>query len=310
MAKRVLVTGASGFVGRHLLPALVANGFDVIACGRHPPEASGAAFRAIDDIATADWSGVLAGVDAVVHAAGVAHTRSGADADYDSTNAEATLRLAAQSVGRVGRLVFLSSIRAISGPVSKTPLDELSPAAPTDAYGRSKLKAERGLATLDLPTISLRPVVIYGDRVKGNLARIQRLADTGLPLPFASLRAQRSFLCIDNLVSATMFALAGPANGAQTFVVADPPPSNVADLVAGLREGLGRGANLIACPPVLLGAAARLAGHGESWATVAGPMIASSQRLLDAGWRPPVASTIEGARRWGRAVRAAKTTRD
>lgn len=302
---RVLLTGASGFVGRHLAPALVAGGFDVVACGRR--SLPGVAFRAIDDIAATDWSGLLAGVDAVVHAAGLAHTRDGGEGEYDRINTQATLRLAGQGVGRIGRLVFLSSIRAIAGPVSPAPLDERTPPRPTDAYGRSKLKAEEGLARLDLPTVSLRPVVVYGEGVKGNLARLQRLADTGLPLPFASLRAPRSFLAIDNLTSAIVFALGGRESGAQAFVVADPAPSCIADLVAGLREGLGRGANLHACPPGLLGAAARLAGQEEAWATMAGPMAASAAKLLGAGWRPPVTTSREGARLWGGAARGRRS---
>ena len=300
---RILVTSASGFVGRHLLPALVAAGFDVVACGRQPAQQQGVTFRAIDDIATAGWGGLLAGVDAVIHTAGIAHSRAGGEADYDAINAEATLRLASQCVGRVGRLVFLSSIRAISGPVSQIALDEASAARPTDAYGRSKLKAEQELAKLPLASTILRPVVIYGAGVKGNLARIQRLADTALPLPFASLRAPRSFLAINNLVSAILFALTRRETGARTFVVADPAASSIAELILGLREGLGRKANLVPCPSGLLGLAARITGQGESWATMAGPMIASPARLISAGWRPAVASTHDGARLWGQAVR-------
>jgi UDP-glucose 4-epimerase len=304
MVRRVLVTGPSGFVGRHLLVALAARGFDVIACGRKAPDGDGALFRRIDDIATVDWRAALSGVDAVVHAAGIAHTQTGGEAQYDRVNAEATLRLGAQAVGRIGRLVFLSSIRAICGPVSRTPLDERSPAAPTNAYGRSKLKAERGLARLALPTTSLRPVVVYGRGVKGNLARIERIADTGLPLPFASLRAPRSFLSIDNLVSAIAFALEDGHSGARVYVVADPLPSSVADLVAALREGLGRRPNLFACPPALPGALARLAGQGANWGALAGPMIVAPNLLGAAGWQAPVATTREGARQWGREVRA------
>jgi nucleoside-diphosphate-sugar epimerase len=303
--RRILVTGASGFVGRHLLLALVAHGYEAIACGRSPISGPGIEFRAIDDIASADWRSLLAGVDAVVHAAGLAHARSGAEADYERVNAQATLRLAGQSAGRVGRLVFLSSIRAVSGPFSQTPLDENSPALPTDAYGRSKLKAERGLALLDLPSTSLRPVVIYGEGVKGNLARLQKLADSPLPLPFAVLGAPRSFLGVDNLVSAILFALEQTAPGAGRFMVADPATSHVADLIRGLREGLGRDANLFSLPRAWLGAAARLAGQSDPWTTFAAPMAVSPARLIAAGWRPPVASSREGARLWGQAIRRA-----
>jgi nucleoside-diphosphate-sugar epimerase len=305
MARRILVTGASGFVGRHLLPALVSCGFETIACGRGPIAGAGIAFRAIDDIASADWAPLLAGVDSIVHAAGLAHTRFGAEADYERINAQATLRLAEQSVGRIGRLVFLSSIRAICGPLSPAPLDEESPALPTDAYGRSKLKAERGLARLDLPSTSLRPAAIYGEGVKGNLARLQRLADSRLPLPFAGLRAPRSFLGVDNLVGAILFALEQREPGVRTFVVADPAPSHVADLISGLREGLDRPANVFPAPTGWLGAAARLAGQGDSWTTLAAPMVVSPARLLATGWRPPVATSREGARLWGQAVRRA-----
>ena len=97
---RIFVTGASGFVGGHLLPALAAAGFDVVAGGRRPPRQPGVAFQAIDDIAAADWRPMLAGVDAVIHAAAIAHSRTGVEADYDRINAEATLRLGAQCVGR------------------------------------------------------------------------------------------------------------------------------------------------------------------------------------------------------------------
>ena len=299
--RRILLTGASGFVGRHLASALVAGGFEVVACARAAPRPAGVDVRIIEDIASADWALLLAGVDAIVHAAGLAHTRGVAEADYERVNTQATLRLAAQAAGRVGRLVFLSSIRAMAGPVAPGP--SVRPAAPSDAYGRSKLKAEEGLAKLGLPSVSLRPVVVYGEWVKGNLARLQRLADSALPLPFASLRQPRSFLSIDNLVGAILFALEERGTGAQTFLVADPAPSSIADLIAGLREGLGRGANLYPCPPGLLGAAARLAGQGESWRTMAGPMAVSVDRLLGAGWSPAVATSREGARRWGRAAK-------
>lgn len=305
MTGRILVTGASGFIGRRLLPALTQAGFSVVAPVRAPqPAQDGVGFSILESIETFDWGPLLTGVDAVVHLAAIAHTKDvGTEEIYDRVNAEATLRLAGFCEGRVARFAFVSSIRAITGPTSNEILDDESAPAPTDAYGRAKLKAERGLARLVLSTAILRPVVVYGAGVKGNLARIAGLADTPLPLPFAGLQAARSFLSLDNLVSAILFALAQSGVGARSFAVADPEPSSVAELLAGLRAGLGRPARLWRAPPRLLGFAAQAAGQGENWALLSGPLAVRPRRLLEAGWSPPVAQTFLGARRWGESLR-------
>ena len=134
-------------------------------------------------------SAALAGVDAVIHSAGIAHAMSGVpEDDYRLLNTEATIRLA-QAAQRAGvrRFVFLSSIRAQCGPVEDEVQTESMEPKPVDAYGRSKLAAEQGLATLDLDWVALRPVLVYGPGVKGNMAELIRLARSRLPLPFGGL---------------------------------------------------------------------------------------------------------------------------
>ena len=148
-------------------------------------------------------SQALAGVDAVIHSAGIAHAMSGVpEDDYRLLNTEATIRLA-QAAQRAGarRFVFLSSIRAQCGPVEDDVQTESMEPKPVDAYGRSKLAAEQGLATLDLDWVALRPVLVYGPGVKGNMAELIRLARSRLPLPFGGLTARRSLLSLDNLVA-------------------------------------------------------------------------------------------------------------
>jgi nucleoside-diphosphate-sugar epimerase len=131
-------------------------------------------------------------------------------------NTEATIGLA-RAARRAGakRFVFLSSIRAQCGPTSDTVLTEAVEPRPTDAYGKSKLAAERGLAELDLDWVSLRAVLVYGPGVKGNMAQLMRLARSPFPLPLGSLGARRSLLALENLSAAIEAVLAAPGTRAR-----------------------------------------------------------------------------------------------
>ncbi len=146
----------------------------------------------------------LAGVDAVIHTAGLAGTMSGVpEDDYRLFNTEATVGFAkAAQRARIKRFVFLSSIRAQSGPTAEGILTEDREPRPTDAYGRSKLAAEQGLAETDLDWVALRLVLVYGPGVEGNMARLIKLARSPYPLPLAGLRSEHSLLGLDNLVEA------------------------------------------------------------------------------------------------------------
>jgi UDP-glucose 4-epimerase len=295
----IALTGATGFIGRHLLRELPRRGYRVQVLLRRPSELpEGASGAIIGDLAAPqNMAAALRGVDAVVHSAGLAHAMSGhPEDDYRVLNTEATVGLAraAERAG-VKRFVFLSSIRAQSGPVSETVLTEDLPAQPTDPYGRSKLAAEEGLATLAIDWVALRPVLVYGPGVKGNMAALLRLAQAPVPLPLGGLSARRSLLAVDNLAAAVDTVLSAPGPLRRPLIVADEEALTVPEMVAALRAGLGRAPALIRVPAGLIGWAARAAGREEAFTRLAGTLVASPVALLSLGWRPPVA-TPEGLR--------------
>ncbi|TXN39301.1 NAD(P)H-binding protein, partial [Methylobacterium sp. WL18] len=146
----------------------------------------GAASAVVGDLTRPiNMAAALSGVDAVVHSAGLAHAMSGApEDDYRTLNTEATRKLAeAAARAKVRRFVFLSSIRAQVGASAPCVVGEGDEPRPTDAYGRSKLEAERALAETGLDWVALRPVLVYGAGVKGNMAALLRLARSPYPLP-------------------------------------------------------------------------------------------------------------------------------
>ena len=286
----VALTGATGFIGRHLLRELPKRGYRIRVLLRRPtalpPEATGAV---VGDLARPqNMAAALAGVDAVIHSAGIAHAMSGVPQDdYRVLNTEATIGLArAAEKARAKRFVFLSSIRAQSGPTAADVLTETHEPQPTDAYGQSKLDAELGLARLGIDWVALRPVLVYGPGVKGNMAALVRLARSPYPLPLAGLPAKRSLLGLDNLAAAIDTVLAAPEPLRRPLIVADPEPLTVADMIAAMREGLGRRPGVFPVPAALMEAAFRAMGRSEAFARLAGSLVASPSALRQLGWVP------------------------
>ncbi|AGK59146.1 NAD-dependent epimerase/dehydratase [Hyphomicrobium denitrificans 1NES1] len=298
---RILVTGASGFIGKHLVRSLSESGYLVRAAARQPvifddPNVEGIALGDMSRSFAAEY--VVRGVDAVIHAAGMAHARAGIpDAAYTAINVDATRQLArAARAARVKRFVLISSVRAQVGASHDGVVTEATPASPTDAYGRSKIAAEAITAELLAGSGThwtvLRPVLVYGPGVKGNMAALMRLAASPYPLPFGAMKGRRSLLSIGNLLAAIKHVLGAEAAKDASFIVADSTPVTIADIIRALRKGRGHPSMLLPIPEVAIAAALRMAGKAEIADRLSGDLVADAGRLRQTGWQP-VEATAE-----------------
>jgi UDP-glucose 4-epimerase len=285
----VLVTGSDGFVGRNLVPYLAQRGYRVIAASRTP-----AKFESLDITGVAlpdlsqpfDWQPLLRRCDAVIHLAGIAHEAVPDDL-HDRVNHLATAELArAAARCSLKHLVLVSSIAAQSGVSSDRELTEDDPPKPVNAYGRSKLAAEGAVRAAGVPYTILRPVVIYGEGEKGNFATVRTIARLPIPLPIGGLTARRSILSIENFCSAIEMVLTNPRTRGETFILSDPAPVTVPDLVARYRAGLGRSAWLISVPEKWLELPLRALGQNATWERLGRPLVASPAKFIAMGWKP------------------------
>lgn len=300
---RILVTGAAGFIGRHVVQRFASDGYPVVAVSRFanetlPPGAVGAVVPVISGDTL--WHDLLKEVGVVVHCAahvpGVRERPDAMESLYQQVNVEGTRALAAQAAeAGVRRFLFLSSIKVHGeSTVPGHPFDEHSILAPADAYGRSKVAAEaaiqRVVAATTMESVVLRPPVVYGAHAKGNLAALMRWIRRGLPLPLGAVHGnRRSLIAVENLVDAIRHCAHHPGAAGQTFVVSDGEDLSTAALLCALGRVVGHPARLAPIPPALLRATASLVGQSATAMRLLDSLQVNSSRIRKAtGWNPPL----------------------
>lgn len=292
---RVLVTGATGFVGRALCDKLTACGRKVIPAVRRAADMPNEVV--VGDIGPlTEWRVALAGCDAVVHLAARVHVMNDTVQDplalYRATNTDATLNLARQAAQTgVKRFVFISTIK-VNGEGCDTPYRETDAPAPEDAYAISKWEAEQGLHRIaqetGLEVVILRPPLVYGPGVKANFLRLLRTVKRGWPLPFGAIRNRRSLLYLGNFVDAIRVSVEHPAAAGQTFLIDDGQPVSTPELVRAVAHTMGRPARVLAVPVGVLEFAGVLLGRRAAVARLTGSLWVNSGLIrsrLD--WVPP-----------------------
>jgi UDP-glucose 4-epimerase len=296
MTDRVIaLTGATGFIGSHLLHALTQRGYNVRVLLRRPtalpPNCTNAVIGDLNR--PVNMAAALSGVDTVIHTAGLTPMMTGSpDDDFRQLNAAATANLAqAAQRAKVRRFIFLSSLRAQADVSAEAILTEDAEPQPTDAYGKSKLAAERELAKLEVDWAALRLASVIGSGMRGNMARLVKVARSPYPLPLGSLRAQRSLLSLENLVAAIEVVSTAPAPLRCPLIVADPDPLDISQMITAVRLGLGRRAGLIPVPLGILEKSFRLAGRSDLYRRLAQPLVGSPARLVRLGWVPRLSTS-------------------
>jgi nucleoside-diphosphate-sugar epimerase len=301
--KNLLITGGTGFIAQALFQRLTSEGWKVRATlraenqfKRLPRGISG--FVTGDLGSVTDWKSFLEGVDVVVHLAARVHQMReetpNSEEMYRRMNVEVTQTLA-EAAGKAGvkRFVFLSSVKAM-GEETKAgeAWDESSPCYPVDVYGRSKYDAERVLISLGQKTgleiVILRLPLVYGPRVKANMARLFNIVERGVPLPLGMVKNARSLLFIGNLADAIMTCIEHPKAAGQTFIVSDGEDKSTPGLIRCIAHALNRPARLLPLPPALLRLAGKLTGRSATVDRLLNSLVVDSSRIRrELAWTPP-----------------------
>lgn len=318
----IMITGATGFVGRHLIPHLLNHHRCLTIAVRNeaacpPAWKKNSAIRLVEtgEIENASNLGdALKDISTVIHLAGLAHVhRSDSEKPFERANVEATGKLAvAAGDSGVRTFIHLSSLFAITDNTSHATIDDYAEPKPATAYGRSKLASEKAVLALQEKGIfsaCLRPPLVIGFDAKGNWGALQRLAATGLPLPFGSVRSQRSMIGVDTLVNAIVHLCSREwaAEKSGSYCVADEGAISLPEIVTELRKGMGMPARLLPFPPSVFHAIGGLMGQQRRVRGLLGDLVVDATRFRQTFDFHDVPNVHESVRESGRLYRRSRS---
>jgi nucleoside-diphosphate-sugar epimerase len=297
---RILVTGASGFIGNVLVRRAAQMGHSVVASVRVVQQKEQIDRRAVAVVVgdlgpDTDWSAAVAGVEVVIHLAGRAHVlRERAvspEKEFERANIDGTMCLARQAhAAGVRRFVFVSSA-GVGGAVSGAhALRETDTPRPVSLYARTKWAAEQALtafaASSGLEYVVVRPTLVYGAGAPGNLQRLLAAIDHGIPLPLAGVRNQRSLVGVDNLCDLLLRCATHAEAAGRTFYAADGVVSTP-ELVRTFAEGMRRPARLIPVPVPAMRLLCTLVGKKSMFEQLYHSLVVDSTAAAQTvGWLP------------------------
>ena len=309
---KICVTGANGFIGNSVCKTLSCSGKITKGFVRtlNPSlNLFGIQYVPVGDISlNIDWKNHLLNYNSIIHCAGIAHSmgqKHGSDA-YSLVNIEGTRQLAEQAVkAGIKRIVFLSSIKVNGESNKKNHCNKIFThndiPDPKDCYATSKFEAENVLwevsAKTGLEIVVLRLPLVYGEDVKGNLMRLIRLVNLGVPLPLGMVNNQRSMIGIDNLIDLIIRCIDHPDAAGKTFLVSDGEDLSTPELIRLIASSMGRKANLFPLPIFMLKFLGSVFGKREEINRLVGSLrIDNSYTKEILNWDPPI-NVEEGIRR-------------
>ncbi len=301
------MTGATGFVGRHLCKLLTNRGFSVIGTTRSSVGtalASNCDLRVIPDISdNPDWGPILKDTDYVVHLAARVHVMQDKEQDpmaaYRRVNVDGTEQLLRHAHMRnIKRFVYISSVKVHGDETGESPFSVNDDLTPSDPYGKSKLEAEQIVAKvgeeIGIETVVVRPPLVYGPGVDGNFRKLMQMIDKGYPLPLGNINNRRSLVGVRNLCSLICECLLNPSAAGQKFLVSDNQDIATSDLIRELGKSMSRPVRLVTFPAILLSLGSKVIGKSAELSRLTGSLqvnIDDTMKIL--GWQPPVALADE-----------------
>jgi nucleoside-diphosphate-sugar epimerase len=299
--KRILVTGAGGFVGRVTCARLNERGFSaraVVRVNTSPPIAGAHDTFTVREISpTTDWQNAFESIETVVHLAARVHVIRDKAGDslgeFRKVNVAGTERLAIQAAhAGVKRFVFVSSVKVNGEETQGKAFSEVDRPDPKDSYGISKWEAEQALVRVasqtGLEVVIMRPPLVYGPGVKGNFLTMLKVLRRRVALPLGSITNRRSLLYVENFVDALMLCASHPAGAGETFLVSDGEDVSTPELLRKLGDALDAPTRLLSVPLGVLRLGGRILGRAGALERLLGSLVVDSGKIRrDLGWAPP-----------------------